>query len=58
MLPMQRVTRLPLLVTAIVHAADTVGDTEIWKKAKHTLSVVNKVGINLCSLGLGARELL
>ena len=43
MLPMQRVTRLPLLVSAIVTAADSAGDSEMYKKAKHTLGVVNKV---------------
>jgi len=43
MLPMQRVTRLPLLVSAVVHAADSANDSKIFKKAKHTLGVVNQV---------------
>ncbi|XP_076824340.1 uncharacterized protein LOC143470233 isoform X2 [Clavelina lepadiformis] len=50
LLPMQRVTRLPLLVTAIVNAADAVGDEEMVKKAKHTLGVVNKL-VKKCNEG-------
>ena len=44
---MQRVTRLPLLVSAIVNAADAAGDQEACTKAKHALGVVNKVRIKI-----------
>ena len=50
LLPMQRVTRLPLLMTAIVNAADSAGDQKICKKAKHALGVVNKVRLIFCDL--------
>ncbi|XP_078492645.1 ephexin-1-like [Ciona intestinalis] len=50
LLPMQRVTRLPLLVSAIVNAADAAGEPKMLKMAKHTLGVVNKL-VKKCNEG-------
>nr|CAB3260960.1 uncharacterized protein LOC100176478 [Phallusia mammillata] len=50
LLPMQRVTRLPLLVTAIVNSADAAGDMKALKRAKHALGVVNKL-VKKCNEG-------
>ena len=43
LLPFQRACRLPLLVEAIVNAADPVGDPDILKQAKFTLAKIRKV---------------
>lgn len=40
---MQRVTRLPLLISAIVNQADAADDDKAYAEAKAALVIVNKV---------------
>ncbi|XP_039268208.2 uncharacterized protein LOC120343153 [Styela clava] len=50
LLPMQRVTRLPLLISAIVNQADSAGDKIAYAAAKQALAVVNKL-VKKCNEG-------
>lgn len=50
LLPMQRVTRLPLLISAIVNQADAADDEDAYKEAKEALVVVNKL-VKKCNEG-------
>lgn len=50
LLPMQRVTRLPLLISAIVNHADALQDRTLYDSAKQALVVVNKL-VKKCNEG-------